>query len=319
MDHIRFPYRGSSHEAFLEVVSAAGAWENHGLDVESDVRIPDAGDAQQALLDGDIDFISGNHIDPYYQRLEKTPLVYVGQSTKGLKDRLITRADSSIQGIEDLRGKRVASVGDPERGIVSNRHPGLNTWLLLKENGLDVDEGDVELAIYEDSEEIPQAVQNGEADAFFASPPDDLFAERAGLRNVGAYYLPMIRFTTLTTTTGFIEENPDITERFIRSVMEGVAFLKNNPEEAIDVIEEKYDAAGEVDREAATRIHGDLDELMTPTLLPTLGAIDNAHRESVRRHGEQVEQINPLEMWDFRFIRRIIDDDYIDELYEDGA
>ena len=35
MDKISFPFRSSTHLPFLHVVAESGAWEKHGLDVET--------------------------------------------------------------------------------------------------------------------------------------------------------------------------------------------------------------------------------------------------------------------------------------------
>lgn len=305
MDDIRFPYRGGRHTAFLEVIDDSGAWENHGLNVDSDRQIVESDDAKDALLRGGIDFVGGNHLSPYAERTRGKDLVYVGQTTSHLNLSLVTRPGLDVETIEDLRGKRVGAKG---------KHPGLNAWLYLDLNGVDVDAGDATLVDYPDQPEIQQALLDEEIDAAFLTPPRDLFAERAGLKIASRGSMPMVHWTTLTTTFQYVEENPDVTERFIRAIIEGIAYFKNNPERATEVIQSSYDTYGEMDREAAEYMYEDLADMMVRDCYPTLAAIENVYRQAVRQD-EAASEVNPLELWELRFLRRISDSGFVDELY----
>ena len=52
MDKVSFPYRATTHLAFLHVVGQSGAWAKHGLDVNYDWQISKS-DAHRAVASGD--------------------------------------------------------------------------------------------------------------------------------------------------------------------------------------------------------------------------------------------------------------------------
>ena len=135
MDKISFPYRSSSHLALLHVVSESGSWEKHNLDVDYDWKIS-ATEAHRDIPTSDVEFVGGNHVSTYGYRARGDNWVYLGQTITQVNHKLCVRPDSGISGIADLRGKKVG---------VRGSHPALNDWVFLKQRGLDVDRGDIEL------------------------------------------------------------------------------------------------------------------------------------------------------------------------------
>ena len=136
MDKIHFPYRSSSHLAFLHVVAESGSWERHDLDVEYDTYISSE-DAHTHVADGSVEFVGGNHVSTYAARTRGDQWLYLGPA--GEPPGPPARGKGGLRGIEgvsDLKEKVVAIRGN---------HPGLNTWLFLKQHGLDEDRGDVKL------------------------------------------------------------------------------------------------------------------------------------------------------------------------------
>ena len=135
MDHINFPYRASAHLALLHVVAESGAWEKQGLDVNYAFKISSK-DAHRDVPTGDIEFVGGNHVSTYGKRARGDNWTYLGQTVNRIDHRLVVRPDSGINGIADLKFKKVVTAGS---------HPALNDWLFLKQNGLDVDRDQVEI------------------------------------------------------------------------------------------------------------------------------------------------------------------------------
>src|SRR5712675_2959836 len=135
MDKVSFPYRASTHLNLLHVISESGSWAKQGLDVNYDYQIT-KDEAHRAVPNGEVEFVGGNHISTYAHRARGDNWVYLGQTLNSVNPKLVVRPGSGINGIADLRGKKVGT-----RGM----HPGLNDWLLLKQRGLDVDRDDLEL------------------------------------------------------------------------------------------------------------------------------------------------------------------------------
>ena len=74
-------------------------------------------------------------------------------------------------------------------------------------------------------------VRDGVVDAALLGPPASLFAKAAGLKVIDVEPLPMIQFTTVSSSLGFVEKHPDIVERFLKGLIEGIHFFKTKPEE----------------------------------------------------------------------------------------
>ena len=319
VDHINFPYRAASHLPFLHVVSESGSWEKYDLEVNYNYKISSA-DAHLEVPTEEVEFVGGNHVSTYAQRAHGDTWVYLGQTLNATNCRLVVKADSGIAGVPDLHGKKVGT-----RGM----HPGLNDWLYLKQRGLDEDRGDYEMVSQvlsapggmdaaqggdPDREPLWQWVRDGRVDAAFVTPPGCIFAAREGLKVIDVDPLPMIWFTTISTSSTFIQKHPDIVERFLKGIMEGIHYFKSHPEESTKVIKELYTDEGQLDDEAAAFLYNDINRLLEPKLYPRMKAISNVYEEAIRQN-KDAAKVNPMELWDLHHVRQIDDSGFIDKLY----
>jgi ABC-type nitrate/sulfonate/bicarbonate transport system substrate-binding protein len=319
MDHINFPHRASSHLALLHVVSESGAWEKQGLDVDYRFKISSK-DAHRNVPTGDIEFVGGNHVSTYGRRARGDNWTYLGQTVNRLDHRLIVRPDSGINGIRDLKEKKV---------ITSGSHPALNDWLYLKQNGLDVDRDEVEIINRSrikkgemdetGGDDTPrkerwELVKDGTVDATLLTPPKSDFAEKAGLKVIEIEPLPMIHFTTISTSQGFVDKHPDVVDRFLKGMIEGVAYFKTRPAESRKIIKERHTSEGIMDDAMAERVYRELARVLEPRLYPAMDAIANVYREALRQDADAAK-VNPLSLWNLHFVRQIDDSGFIDKLY----
>lgn len=320
MDKVAFPYRSSSHLVLLHVIAESGAWAKHGVDVDYD-RYISSTDAHSMVPSGEVAFVGGNHVSTYGHRARGDSWVYLGQTVNQVNHQLVVRPNSSINGLSDLTGRKVGTRGS---------HPSLNDWLYLKQHGLDSDREDIELvqgtklkkgsmdaADEKEKAKAPplwHGVRDGTIDACLLAPPASLFAKAAGLKVIDVEPLPMIQFTTVSSSLGFVEKHPDIVERFLKGLIEGIHFFKTRPEEAIDIIERRFDKHGKMNREQATITHQSLAGILEPKLYPKMQAISNVYEEAVRQD-KDAKKINPMELWDLHPLRRIDDTGFVDALY----
>lgn len=199
-------------------------------------------------------------------------------------------------------GKKVTTQG---------QHPGLNTWLFIKQSGL---LGECQLERFRGEKPHWQAVLEGNADAAFVTPPADILARRAGMKVIGVEFLPMVWFTTVSTGLPFVEKHPDIVDKFLRGICEGIAYFKTHRAESIKMIKEKYKEEGDLDDEAATHLYNELKMILQAKPYASLRAISNVYEIS-QEEDKAAANTDPMALWDFHYLRRIDDSGFIDNLY----
>ena len=313
MDHIQFPYRSSSHLALMHVVNDCGAWDRQNLKVDYDKKISRS-DAHKLIPSGEVEFTSGNHVSTYAARVRGDNWVYLGQSVSENRICLVTREDTGIKKIQDIKGHKFGTKG---------RHPGLNDWLYLKQNGLDVDRHEFDFIPFEEFADDPRfkqmsltdALEHKEIDACFLSQPKREFAIRKGLKVIDIPAQPMVFFTTVSTSLPLVQKKPDMVKRVLMGLLDGVAFFKTQREKTIEILIKRHGSEGLLDRAIAEKLYDALAPMLEPKLYPKLEAVFNVYEEAKRQNKES-EKIHPLALWDFHLLREIDDSGYIDNLYK---
>ena len=320
MDHVQYPYRSSSHLVLMHVVNECGAWERQNLEVDYDKGI-NREDAHKLVPTGEVEFVSGNHVSTYAARARGDTWAYLGQTVSKNNISLITRPDTGIETLEDVRGRKFGSRG---------RHPGLNTWLYLKQNGLDPDTDQVEI-VREERVELPdgtfklnrksldEMLKDGEIDACFMTLPKKEFAQREGLKVIDLVPQDMVFFMTVSSSMKLVEERPDLVERMLKGILEGIAFFKTEREKTIQIIMDKHKKEGDLDRATAEMLYDDFAPILEPKLYPGLNAIGNVYQEALKQDEKNGDaaRVHPLALWDFHFLREIDDSGFINDLYKD--
>lgn len=310
MDRVNFPYRSSSHLALMHVISESGAWERQGLDVDYDKEI-DRESAHKLVISGEVEFCSGNHVSTYAARARGDTWVYLAQTVSRNNIKLVTRDETGIAKLEDVRKRKFGSRG---------RHPGLNTWLYLKQHGLDIDKDDVEIVreVRDDQKKANKSmldmVTDGDVDACFLSLPRTEFAKRRGLKVIEIEPQPMIFFMTISSSMGLVEKRPDLIDKMLKGVIEGVHYFKTQKEKSIQILMKHHSKEGVLDHDAAEKLYEDLAPTLEPKLYPSLAAIHNVYQEALRQSKESAK-VDPLALWDLHALRRIDDTGFIDKLY----
>lgn len=323
VDKVQFPYRSAGHLVLLHVIQESGAWDRYGLEVDYDRHISSS-DAHKLVPKGEVEFVGGNHVSTYGNRARGDSWVYLGQTVNFVDHSLIVRPDSGIETLADLKGKKFGSRGS---------HPSLNDWLFLKQNGLDVDRGEIEIINYsaykkgtmdpvdqaaEDKKRpVWQEVRDGNIDACLSGPPITLFAEAAGMKIIKVPALPMIQFTTISSSLGFVEKNPQLVDRFLKGMIDGIHYFKTRKEESIRIIKNRFIRQGQMTDAQAEYTWASTARILEPKLFPQMKAISNVYEEALRQD-KDAHRVNPMELWDLHHIRRIDDQGFVKALY-DGA
>ncbi len=297
MEKIKFPYRSARQLALLHVVAESGAWKRQGLSVEYDFYV-DPHEAHKLLRGGKVQFVGGNHITPYVMRCHGDDWTYVGQSANYIAQSIVVRKESKIRSLQDLKGKSLAVGG---RG---GPHAWLNAWLILEQSGL---KSVVKLKRLFEKGPAWRSVEDGEEIAVLVNRPDDLIAERKGLRAVHLPLLPMIVFTTVSTTGVFARKNGPLIKKFLKGLADGIKFFNSNKKKAMEILSStlpKEEGGG--DKQIIRYIYRDLTETLSQNLYPSMAAINNVYAEACR-YNALAKRTNPLELWDLHYLRELRD------------
>lgn len=213
--------------SLIHIAAAKGYFQEEGIDME--VKGYATGKhALLATLNGEIDMgtVAGPPIVfNSFERDDFAILATVVDSAEHAKG--LARKDRDINVPQDLVGKKIATT------IGTTAH--FNMALFLIFSG--VDASDVELVNLKPKALI-KAITNGDVDAIFSWEPNILEAQE----NLGdnAVLLPnkmgYEATFNLVSLKGYIDNNPELLIRVLRSLRKAEEFVKDNRNESIDIV-----------------------------------------------------------------------------------
>jgi len=309
MAKLKIIYRSKTHAPFWIVAEKSGMWEKNGLEVDSSPLLIRE-KAVEALKNGHVDVISGNHHNLYVRNAKNgEDFVHLAQATNNWNENKMIVANG-IQSVKELKGKRVAI--DKLSG-----HTGLNVWLFLRQEGLDLDKGEVELVdSLESPEERWKAVLKGDFAATFIGIPHNIRAARAGARVIEVRRMPMIRGVTLTTTMSFVKSHEDEIRRLIRGMVEAIHFFLTKKEETLKILKRDIPSILNLDNDDEMEaIYNEWVESLGRCPYPSPEAINNVFQLALKGNPE-IADFDPMALWDTRYLRELDDSGYIDSLYK---
>ena len=308
LEEFRIIYRSNSHAPLWVVAEKSGAWEKNGLAVNTSPQ-PVREKAVEALRNGRVDLISGNHHNLYVRNAKGEDFVHLAQAGNNWTENRLVVAHG-IRSVMDLKGKKV---------VVDKltSHAGLNVWLFLRQEGLDADRGDVELVeLRGPAEERWKRVLNGEFAGTFVTLPHDTRAKRAGAQVIRVRAIPMIRGVTLTTTMSFVKTHEAKVRLLIRGFVDAIHFFVTRKQETLEILKEHASPILQLqsDEEVET-LYEEWAHSLERKPYPSIEAIDNVFRLAVMRKPENAS-FNPLALWNTHYVRELDDSGYIDQLYQ---
>jgi ABC-type nitrate/sulfonate/bicarbonate transport system substrate-binding protein len=305
---LKIIYRSNSHAPFWLVADKSGSWQKNSLSVDTSPQLVRE-KAVEALKNGHVDLISGNHHNLYVRNAKNgEDFVHLAQATNNWTENKLV-VTPVIRSVQDLKGKKIVT-------DKLTSHAGLNIWLFLKQQGMDVDRGDIELVeMRGSSEERWQRVVNGEFAGTFVTLPHHARAARAGAHVITVGPMPMVRGVTLTTTMSFVKNHPEDIRLLTKGFVDAIHFFLTRKQETLEILKEhvtpilKLQSDDEVES-----LYDEWAHSLERKPYPALEAIENVFQLAVRRNPE-IAGFNPLALWDTHFVRELDDSGYIDSLY----
>ena len=207
----------------VHVADAKGFFRDEGLENETVVISGTLSIA--ALLSGDVDY-SGAGGSGMRAALKGAPVKGIMFQADKVTFYLV--ADPSIKNASDLKGKRIAigSPGDTQERIMT----------MFAERGGVSAKDITRIAMGADTNTRVMAVKAGVAQATTVDPGGLVFAQKEGLHSLGFLgdLFPM-PFQGFVTTERKIRENPGQIKRWLKSVLRGLMFVRERPDEAVDL------------------------------------------------------------------------------------
>ncbi|HUR72321.1 MAG TPA: ABC transporter substrate-binding protein [Candidatus Limnocylindrales bacterium] len=207
----------------IYVADGRGFFKDEGLDNETVVISGPL--ATAALLSGDVDY-SGGGGSGMRAAIKGAPIKGIYFQSEKVTFYLV--AEPSIKSAADLKGKRVAvgSSGDTQDRMIT---------MFIERGGVSSREI-VRISVGSDTATRILAIKSGNAHATTVDPGGLVFAQKEGLVSLGFLgdLFPM-PFQGFVATDRKIRDNPSQVKRWLRAAIRGLMFVRDRPEEAVDL------------------------------------------------------------------------------------
>jgi NitT/TauT family transport system substrate-binding protein len=207
----------------IYVADAKGFFKDEGLENETVVISGPLSIA--ALLSGDVDY-SGAGGSGMRAALKGAPLKGIYFQSEKVTFYLV--ADPSIKTAADLKGKKIAigSAGDTQDRMIT----------MFAERGGVTSKEIMRIAVGADTSTRILTIKSGNAQATTVDPGGLVFAQKEGLVSLGFLgdLFPM-PFQGFVATEKKIRDNPAQIKRWLKGAMRGLMFVRDRPEEAVDL------------------------------------------------------------------------------------
>ncbi|HWP59093.1 MAG TPA: ABC transporter substrate-binding protein [Candidatus Acidoferrales bacterium] len=280
----------------------ARIFEKNGLDVDT-VLFRGSGQTSQAMAGGHLFAASVALPQVMLANLNGADLANVVHGIAVQRSKLLVRPE--IRTLDDLKGKKIgiSSLGSAGDLIFS---------YVLRKYGYDPKRDFFWLSVGNTAERL-QALFSGAVDAVDVSYPADVQAERRGYRVLLEAGNELVYPTaSVVTRRKTIREDRDTVMRFVRSYVEGVAFLKQNKEFSQKVLAKYLRTNDPEYLEGAYAIYKE-DFISAP--YPITKNLDAIY-ELVAARNPAIRNRKPEEFVDASFVAELDKSGFIKKLYE---
>jgi ABC-type nitrate/sulfonate/bicarbonate transport system substrate-binding protein len=285
----------------------AGLFAEVGLELVDFSFCNEPAIAEGALLKGEIDFVSGNHISTYTEFGRGKPIVHLSSPSNSVNYPVVAR--EPINSLADLQGTRIGEVYevDMRKGV---SHIEGNHALYLRHAGVEPDQvtwvalGNLPREEYRQAQ--LQALKDGRVDATFVMGSAAMF-EEAGMHVYRPGRLPMINGPTLTCASPNLRNRAGLGERLVKAQVLAIHYGQTRREETNRILQGMAERRGER-AQTAERF-----DRMPRKPYPDVRAVTNAW-EMACLQDPDTEKISPMSLWDMHYLRELDDSGFIDNL-----
>lgn len=261
---------------------------------------------QQLLATGEVPFVLATGTGAITSHIAGIKdQVLVATTTTKTGTSLFSKAE--IKAVEDLKGRTIAT-GRPGAFLDATVR-----YVLRSKFGL-IPDRDVKLMPSGEPVLSIQALEGGLVDAAAMSMPFVFFARKAGLREIANFDKLGIEYpyTSVTTMRQTLNKNPELVEKLLKCVIEGIYLFKTNKPRASAVLKRYQKGAS--------------DEIIEQTYQYTRGVLDETPHASVQvvkvalemlsAQYPQAKQTDASLIVDDSFVNRIDQSGFIRALYK---
>jgi NitT/TauT family transport system substrate-binding protein len=288
------------------VAEQKGLFRKHGLDAEIIVTGQGAATGISALLANDIQVVASAGDALVASTLQGADTVMIaGVVNKGLQ-RIMAR--SEIKAPSELKGKRI---GVTRIGAVSH------SVLLMMLPRWKMTVNDVQVMQLGSSPNMLAALDRGGIDAAVLTIPSMFVAEDRGYRvladmgDTDIYYL----HTMIATTRNYVKNSRDRVSRFLKGYLEGLAFVKQNKKESIDIVRKKLQLGAEQTRNLERSIELLNAKYYESVPYPSLRGVETV-LGFVEKDNPKAKGADPKSFVDDSLLREIEQSGFIKKLYD---
>ena len=278
-------------------------FEKHGLDV--DVVLIESGTTTiQALVAGETQIAMGGGTVAVSSALAGADLISIASLESRLPYGLL--AQKEIKTLEQLKGKKHAI---SRFGSIAD----LGSRLILQRFGLVPDKDITFLQIGGTSTRLA-ALSSRTVDSTILTPEFFLLAKKAGFTILVDPTQYQIDFPQLEiiTTRSFVKSRPDVTTRYLRSIIEGIHLFKQEREPSIRALS-KYLRIQ--DRETLEEVYRIYFEIYQPIPYPSASAIQTQLTWMADRD-PRAKNAKPEQFIDGSVLREIEKSGFVSKLYQ---
>jgi NitT/TauT family transport system substrate-binding protein len=288
------------------VAEQKGLFRKYGIDPEVIVTGQGAATGISALLANDIQVVASAGDALVASTLQGADTVMIaGVVNKGLQ-RIMAR--SEIKTPTELKGKKI---GVTRIGAVSH------SVLLMMLPRWKMSVNDVQVMQLGSSPNMLAALDRGGIDAAVLTIPSMFVAEDRGYRvlvdmgDTDIYYL----HTMIATTRNYVKSSRDRLTRFLKGYLEGLAFVKQNKKESIDIVRKKLQLGAEQTRNLERSIELLNAKYYESVPYPSLRGVETV-LGFVEKDNPKAKSADPKSFVDDSLLREIEQSGFIKKLYD---